>query len=103
MFGLRSDYPELIKHIANYFLMMDDVTLVLVSHVFPEGNFVIESDPVACKTVYDSLTKEQQENTILPEKEPNQRQVKYLIGKCDFFIGARMHAVLRLCLRGFLL
>lgn len=92
MFGLALDYPQLIKQLVSYFLTLNDVTVVLVPHVFPKDNLLVESDVIACKSVYGCLTKEQQKNVILPEKEPNQRQIKYLIGKCDFFMGARMHS-----------
>jgi len=92
MFGLALDYPELIKQIIDYFLTVSNITLVLIPHVFPEDGLSVESDPTACKAIYDCLAKEQQKNVILPEKEPNQRQIKYLIGKCDFFMGARMHS-----------
>jgi len=92
MFGLALDYPKLIKQILDCFLNINDVTFVLVPHVFPKDELSVESDPAACKAIYDCLTKEQQESVILPEKEPNQRQIKYLIGQCDFFVGARMHS-----------
>jgi len=92
MFGLALDYPKLIKQILDYFITINDVTVVLVPHVYPKDDLWVERDPVACKAVYDSLTIQQQENVILTVKEPNQRQVKYLIGKCDFFMGARMHS-----------
>ena len=91
MFSLAVDYPKLIEQIIDYSLSKDDSTLVLAPHVFPGKDFSVESDPVACKAVYDSLTKQQQQNVILPTAAPDQEQVKYLIGKCDFFIGSRMH------------
>ena len=92
MFGLAVNYPKLVKQIVDYFLSISDITVVLVPHVFPEEELAVESDPVACKAVYDSLTREQQENIISPDKQPDQGQVKYLIGKCDFFVGSRMHS-----------
>jgi len=92
MFGLALDYPKLVKQIVDYFLTINDVTVVLVPHVFPEDELSVESDSTACKAVYNSLNKEQQKNVILPVTEPTQRQVKYLIGKCNFFMGARMHS-----------
>jgi len=92
MFGLSLDYPELIKQIVDYFLAMGEVALVLVPHVFSEDRLSLESDPIACRAVYDCLTGQQRKNVILTEKEPDQRQIKYLIGKCDFFMGSRMHS-----------
>lgn len=92
MFGLAVDYPQLIKQIVDSFLAMDDVAIVLTPHVFPEDILAVENDSIACRAVYDSLTKEHQGNMILPEKQPDQGQIKYLIGKCDFFVGSRMHS-----------
>ncbi len=92
MFSLAVDYPKLIKQIIDFFLDKDNIILVLVPHVFPGKNLSVESDPVACRAVYDSLTKQQQKKVFLPTAAPDQEQVKYLIGKCDFFVGSRMHA-----------
>lgn len=92
MFGLAVDYPKLIRQIVDYFLTMDNVTVVLVPHVFPADALAVESDPAACRAVYESLTKQQQGKVILPDTQPDQGQVKYLIGRCGFFVGSRMHS-----------
>lgn len=91
MFGLAVDYPKLIKQIIDYLLGKEGIALVLVPHVFPGKEISVESDPVACKAAYDSLTRQQQKKVFLSTAAPDQEQVKYLIGKCDFFVGSRMH------------
>ena len=42
--------------------------------------------------VYDELPGELRNNVVLLRELYTPNQLKYLIGKCDFLIGARMHA-----------
>jgi polysaccharide pyruvyl transferase WcaK-like protein len=91
-FGLKVDYPELVKDIIRYFTFLSNTVVLLVPHVFPNDDLAIESDPVACREIFESLPLEIKKKIILPEGNFDQGEIKYLIGQCEFFIGARMHS-----------
>ena len=65
--------------------------VVLVPHVFGKGEGS-ESDVDACREIYRGVDSSLLENLHLIEDEYDQHEIKALIGKCDFFIGSRMHA-----------
>ena len=92
MFGLKTDYRELVCSIADFFMTKDEkVLVVLVPHVFaPEGN--VESDPEACLKIYDELKDKYPDRIFLARGQYSQNEIKHVIGLCDFFVGSRMHA-----------
>lgn len=89
-FNLRIDYPELVFELVSKLLDRNvQNRVILVSHVFDSPN---ESDTEACRKVLQRLGSVYKERTHFIDKELAAPEVKYLIGKCDFFIGSRMHA-----------
>lgn len=90
MFGLKSDYRRLVRAVVRYFLERD-VPVLLVPHVFADepGS---EGDQQASQACYRELAGGSGGRLHLLPGEPNQHELKHLIGKCDFFIGSRMHA-----------
>ena len=52
----------------------------------------LESDPAACAAIYEELQKQYGDKLKVIQGEYNQSEIKYLIGRCDFFLGSRMHA-----------
>lgn len=88
MFGLKSDYPELMRVLIRWFTQEAGADLVLVTHV--TGGW--EGDAKACKELHDELADECGGRLHLANPGYDHREIKYLIGKCDFFLGARMHA-----------
>ncbi len=91
MFGLKADYPALVYGIIEYFMKNENVVVLLVPHVFsPEGT--VESDQDVCGKVYDHLRQTYEGRLFVVSGKYDQGQIKYVIGMCDFFIGARMHA-----------
>jgi polysaccharide pyruvyl transferase WcaK-like protein len=93
MFGLACDYPLLVKNIVSYFAQQENHCVLLVPHVVPE-DFAVENDYDACKKVFQSLLPDEQQRVIVLDCDYDQNQIKYLIGLCDFFMGARMHATI---------
>ncbi len=88
MFGLKVDYHDVLKDIIR--LIMDKgACVLLVPHVFGDGG---ESDAVACGKIYDEAKPVYKERISLVRGSYNQNEIKYVIGQCDLFIGARMHA-----------
>jgi len=84
-FGLKGNYRELPDKIIKYFMEQKDTVVILVSHVYGQDN-------QACQTVYEEISGDYPERILLVEDRLNHKQVKYLIGCCDFFLGSRMHS-----------
>ncbi len=89
MFGLRTDYRELMKDIIGLIIKEKKASVLLVPHVFGAGE---ENDAVACEKVHDELKPVYGDRISLLRGSLNQNEIKFVIGQCDFFIGARMHA-----------
>ncbi len=91
-FGLKGDYRRLVCKIIRLFMKQhQDTTLVLVPHVYANSNDV-DSDPNACEEIYQKMVAEYPERILLVKDKLNHKQLKYLIGCCDFFLGSRMHS-----------
>ena len=92
MFGLKSDYPRLIHAIISHLVGVQRCHVLLVPHVFgsnPGG----ESDVIACRRAFDRLAPEIKNFVrVLDDRDYDHHELKAVIGKCDFFIGSRMHA-----------
>jgi colanic acid/amylovoran biosynthesis protein len=91
MFGLKTNYRELIYSVV-HFLMKDSRLLVLlVPHVLSPSR-TIEDDPNACRQLYEKLRKKYPSRIFLTQGLYDHNGIKHIIGLCDFFIGSRMHA-----------
>lgn len=90
-FGLKSDYQKLMNDIIKSLMTYPNTVVVLVPHVFIEMGLV-GSDIDACHQVYQQVVNEYPDRILLVEEVFDHKQIKYLIGCCDFFLGARMHA-----------
>jgi colanic acid/amylovoran biosynthesis protein len=89
MFGLKSDYRALLREIVQRMVLNHGADVVLVPHVFGDD---AESDTQACVQMHTELAAEYPGRVHLVAGRFNQHEIKYLIGQCDFFMGARMHA-----------
>ena len=91
MFGLRADYRSLIRNFIEFFITQKDAVVLLVPHVFgTEGGS--ESDWVVCNQLWAELKNKYGPALRLVQGTYDQSELKFIIGKCDFFVGARMHA-----------
>jgi colanic acid/amylovoran biosynthesis protein len=91
IFGFQQSYRGLVRAVIDHMIVNKHVTLLLVSHVFGDqpGS---ESDLLACKQVYEELGRRYPGRLGIVQSTLDQSEVKAVIGKCDFFIGSRMHA-----------
>lgn len=89
MFGLQLDYPALVRRIIDYFIREAAADLVLIPHVFGDS---MESDAAICAKLYDELSYSFPDRLHALRGMLDQHQIKHLIGRCDFFVGSRMHA-----------
>ena len=91
MFQLREDYPALVNNIMEMLLNELGARIVLVPHIYGDS----ESEECEVKLLR-RLTPGWQEKypgrVVFFDRVFNHRQIKSLIGQCDFFIGSRMHA-----------
>jgi polysaccharide pyruvyl transferase WcaK-like protein len=90
MFGLKTDYQQLIYKIIELLLKRDNLIVLLVPHMLPGHG--VESDHDACSKVFQETVGKYKGRIILVKGRYNHNEVKYIIGKCDFLIGSRMHA-----------
>ena len=87
-FGLRSDYPALIRRIISYFTTLDNVDLHLVGHV-QSHEIAVEDD----HRVAEQLAQEFPSVVVSPFFRSPIEAKTYIAGM-DFFMGARMHATI---------
>jgi len=88
MFGLKTDYPALIREIVKRFQAHGDGCEVhLVGHVVPQVRGGVEDDYQTCL----DLAQEFPGTIVAPPFETPSEAKSYIAG-LDFFAGARMHA-----------
>lgn len=96
MFGLREDYQRVVDRIMEFFMAKSEVVIMLVPHVFPQGEFAevaaVENDVAACLNVYGDYCERYPGRVFVARGPYDQSEIKYVIGLCDFFVGSRMHA-----------
>ena len=92
-FGFRADYGQLVRGLLRKLLDDSDARVLLVPHVIrPLGHF--ESDPQACKTLYDELSPGDRRRVSILPSSFDQGEIKWVIGQCDWFCGTRMHSTI---------
>jgi polysaccharide pyruvyl transferase WcaK-like protein len=89
MFSLKVGYRELTDAIMRRLLGVAGVHILLVPHVFGAD---AESDQSACRAIYDDHIERYPGRISCVESRHDQHEMKYVIGRCEFFVGARMHA-----------
>jgi colanic acid/amylovoran biosynthesis protein len=89
-FGLALDYKEFVLSSIRYFAGAERANVLLVPHVVCPG--MLDSDPEAIKEAYSLCVAEFPDRVKIVEPGLAYDETKYVIGCCDYFIGARMHA-----------
>ena len=96
---LKGDYIELMARVADYLVDNLNATLILVPHeIFPKelkeiegGSKQIGGDDIAAiKETFENVNKKHKVIPIV--NDYTAAELKGIIGQCDLFIGARMHA-----------
>ncbi len=91
MFGLKDDYRRTVERLVASLLARPDTLILLVPHVVtPAGD--VESDIGACSQIYERFAAAHPKRLFVAKGEYDHAQIKSVIGLCDLFIGARMHA-----------
>lgn len=89
MFGLRADYVALIEELITYLIEAKGGSVLLIPHVL---GHLGEGDSKACRAVYERLHLTFPNRLAILERGCNSNELKSIIGRCDLFIGSRMHA-----------
>jgi polysaccharide pyruvyl transferase WcaK-like protein len=89
LFGLSAEYDKLTYRLIDWFIAENDAPVLLVPHVFGTE---AESDASVCPRMFAELRHKYPGKIGYAGGTYNQSEIKHLIGKCDFFLGARMHA-----------
>lgn len=87
--GQFDAYPELINKLITHF-REKGCTIYIIPHSYTYNNPDDNDDMIACRKAYSRL--EDKSNVVLIDKDMTAPQVKYVISRMKFFIGARMHA-----------
>jgi polysaccharide pyruvyl transferase WcaK-like protein len=91
MFGLKIDYRQFARRLTLSLLEKTTSHILLVPHTFGSpGN--INSDPDACRNILEQLPINYQGRVHMVTEQYDQAELKFIIGKCDLFIGSRMHS-----------
>lgn len=91
MFGLLEDYRSLVDSVLDTILRDTDWTVLLVPHIYG-GKDSEESEIQIHRELCGKYRSGYPDRIVFLEDEFSHKQVKAVIGECDLFIGARMHA-----------
>lgn len=87
--GQFDAYPLLVERIIDHF-RGKGCTVYLIPHSYGYTKPIADDDMLACREAYNRLADKKQ--VVLVDKDLTAPQVKYVISRMTFFIGARMHA-----------
>lgn len=91
MFGLKTDYGDLVRAMVRFLIEAKGSRVLLVPHVLsPPGE--VESDVGACSRLFEELSVKYPGMLGFAAGRYQYDEIKYVIGRCDVFVGARMHA-----------
>ncbi|MFA5191264.1 MAG: polysaccharide pyruvyl transferase family protein [Verrucomicrobiia bacterium] len=91
MFGLQTEYPRLVHALLEELIQKLGAQVLLVPHVFG-GDENPESDQKACERIFAEFGQRYAGRLHYLPGRFDHHEIKYLIGRCDFFLGSRMHA-----------
>ena len=92
-FALNENHNHYIEKLVTELITKPNTLIVLIPHVYGTKNQLFDKcDYLACEAVYNKFKDEYKDQLMLINKQYNHRQIKYCIGQCSIFIGARMHA-----------
>ena len=94
-YSLGFEYAPAVKDLAEQLLASDSsAKLLLVPHVVPPNPESPESDERACRALKRELGESVQSRVEVAPAFDDPRRAKWLISRCDWFCGTRMHATI---------
>jgi polysaccharide pyruvyl transferase WcaK-like protein len=91
LFNVRTNYTELVHTVIGVLLTRPETSVLLIPHVYGSGKDS-ESDVLACEQIFAELRNKYPGRIGVLRGEYDQNEVRYIIGRCGFFVGSRMHA-----------
>ncbi|TVQ58838.1 MAG: polysaccharide pyruvyl transferase family protein [Phycisphaerales bacterium] len=92
-YGFRADYAAAVEAFLEAVLGTGAARVLLVPHVVtPAGHY--ESDPEACDRVAATLRDRHADRVFVAPPTLDQSEMKWLIARCDWFCGTRMHSTI---------
>ena len=90
-FTLDTPFGNEVRNLLNYILDKTEYEILLVPHVTWSG----QDDRILAQNVVKEYSEKAQGRiSILPIDGLNYLQIRYIISKCNLFIGGRTHAVI---------
>jgi len=93
-YGLALDYREAVHALALRVLETPEARLLLVPHVAPARGDSPEDDARACAAAREALPAGLRERVLVGPVFDDPRCAKWLIRRCDWFCGTRMHSTI---------
>lgn len=87
MFGLRSNYRDVVERVVATLLERTTATILIVPHTFGA-----EMEEAACAALLEATMRRHPGRVARVAARLRAGEVKWLIGRTHFFVGARMHA-----------
>jgi polysaccharide pyruvyl transferase WcaK-like protein len=94
-FGFRADYRLLLRRFVEWILANSDANVLLVPHVFGVDGRTV-SDQRASMELADAVATDPavRRRVRIAPPTPDERHVKWIISRCAWFCGTRMHATI---------
>jgi polysaccharide pyruvyl transferase WcaK-like protein len=92
-YGFRARYLDIIRSLLGRLLESSEARVLLIAHVDPTGRDP-ESDVDACERVYEGLAGDDRERVERVPAMSDPREIKWVISRCDWFCGTRMHSTI---------
>jgi len=94
-YGMKVEYKELIIQIIDFFVKDQKMSVILIPHTYSYPNPLSQDDDyLSCQKIYNNLSNEIQGSVRCLFYNLSPEEIKWIIGKCSFFIGSRMHSTI---------
>ncbi len=94
-FNLASEYKNIVVNFIEWILSTTEAYIILIPHVIStkKQQFVAENtDNDAINEILKTFSGSTAERISVADDYSDPRKIKGVIGACDYFVGARMHA-----------
>ena len=94
MFNLQFDYSDFVKTLVVELVKKFSMPVVLIPHTYSSAGDKrnVEDDFEACNDTFNRLPGDVKRKVHVLDKGYTEQELKWIIGKNDFFVGSRMHS-----------
>ena len=87
--GLAAKYKRILVGFVDDITIDPENHVILIPHVI-SPRYWMTDDRAACNLVHEEVNRQDQVHTL--DSDYSAQELKGVIGKCEFFVGSRMHA-----------